>query len=795
MGKLTDYLTSLLNRHLDEHGFVVWFDPERHYETIVKALPLDSAECFLFNGSFFALKHQVEPALSQKERPRALVYIPKGKNETRNATIEIEKAGCVLMPGHPSIHHNTRLEVIARAVLKPIMPDSVENLCSQIASGSLSFAEIESIAEQSQEIGTGIIKLIFDTTDPVDIALRFMNAPDLDDSITAKHAMPELTFIINTAFGMGLPDESTPEAVRETLKRFVLLSDFVSGLSPEEIPPQLSGMKFPEKEPQKGQIAKLASEWRNSHRYKGSYIKDANQIMETCKVQEYRISPSRLAQNQTFPSTEAMLIEWACERIRNGDLDEIRALVEERKHSFWSLASLDNTKFGLQWDILGTVVKICATADGIKNALKATPWTPQALIHHYCTATEPWLRLDTYHRDLEQQFERFDIALPDDEGLMEKVIARARHVYTDAIREMAEAFQGACESPLPPFDGYRGDFDFEAVLRQRQIFQSKVEPLLRQGVKIAYIWVDALRYEMASELIAGLGRAHHVEIAPCVGTLPGITAVGMASLRPDADPSLTIGATSQGTLALNIEATKVNTRAERVKYLEEALNAPGFMETKLESLLKPSKKVREEVAASAFILVTSQEIDEICEQGNVSIARRIMGDILDGIRRAMVNLMNLGVEAVVLTADHGYLFLGAIDAGDKVDAPGGKTIALHPRAWVGHGGTKSHSFIRVHGSELGRVGELELAFPRGIGCFKVKGKDNPYFHGGLSLQETIIPLVTLQKQAPAGMGTLQSAGLSLSKPEFALTMEKKAITLVELARLDKISVEIALSNA
>jgi hypothetical protein len=759
MGKLTDYLTSLLSRHLDEHGFVVWFDPETHYEAFVKELSLEKAECFLFDGSLFALKHEVEQALSQKERPRALVYIPKARHETHNALIEVEKAGCVLTPGHASIHHNTRLEVIARAVLKPLMPDSVENICRQIASGGLSFTEVERIAEQSQAIGSGVIKLIFDTTDPVEIALRFLNEPDLDENITAKNAMPELRLILNTSFGIDTPDTPAPEALRKTLKQFVLLSDFVNDLSPEEIPQPLSGMSFPEKETQKGQIAKLASEWRNSHRYKAAYIEDANQIMETCKLEDYHISPSRLACNQTFASTEAALIDWACERILDGDFDEIHTLVAERKHSFWSLASLDEAKFGLQWDLLSTVIKICETGETIESALKAKAWTPTELIHQYTTTDKPWFGLDTFHRELEQQFERFDMNLSDEGGLMEKVIAQARHVYTGVIREMAETFQEACES---------SSFDFGDVLQQREIYPSEVAPRLEQGQKIAYIWVDALRYEMASQLIEGLKGKYDVQSTPCVGTLPGITAVGMASLLPHADTSLTIGATSQGKLALSIEGTKINTRADRVKYLKDATGSPGFMETKLEALLRPRKQVREAVTASSFILVTSQEIDEICEQGNVSVARKIMGDILDGIRRAIVNLTHLGVEVVVLAADHGYLFLEAIDSGDKIDAPGGVTVELHARAWLGHGGSKSHSTLRVDEKVLGFTGEHELAFPRGIGCFKVKGKDNPYFHGGLSLQETIIPLVTIQSQTATEVGVLKS--------EFGLSMDKSAIS-------------------
>ena len=772
MGKITNYLGEMICKHLNDYGIVVWFDPAKQYQNILETIDIDQADLFIFTESFFELRRQLEPLLDGMEPPKVLVYIPKDKSETENALIELEKAGCILTPGHPSINQNTRLEVVARAVLKPIMPDSVENICKQIASGSLTLDDVEKIAEQGAEIGSGAIKLIFESIDPVEIALRFLNQPNLDESIIIKNAMPELILILNTSYGSALSDELTPTDAREKLKRFVLLSDFVNELSSDEIPSELSNVTLPEKETHKQLISKLASRWRNDSEYKESYITESEMVLRECNVQGYRISPERLIDSQTFISTENALIFLACEQILAGEIEDVAQLIEKRKNSFWALA---NVTVGMQWAILETVLKLFSKADEIKSELKMScPFdrtfgigcqtdkkikkrTPSELIEKYCMGKNPWFKLDTYHRELEHRFERFDIELSVEHSLMEKVIVKARQKYTDVVGDLAEAFQHACESSA---------FDFGKLPLQRQIFSTDIQPKLKDS-KIAYLLVDALRYEMAAELIAGLGEDFDVIIEPAVATIPAITEIGMASLLPDAEIKLALETPSKGKLGLNVSGKTISSRQDRIKYLSAKLNVT-FAETKLDALLKPLKKLKEQVAESAFVLVTSQEIDEICEQGNVTLARRIMGDILAQIRRGIINLAELGVENFVLTADHGYLFLEQLESGNKVDAPGGKTIDLHQRAWIGNGGDASSSYIRIGESDIGFSGNYELAFPRGISCFKVKGSDNPYFHGGISLQEMVIPLIKIKKQSKTAS--------RIAPSDFELIMEKKKIT-------------------
>src|SRR5260370_8428421 len=78
----------------------------------------------------------------------------------------------------------------------------------------------------------------------------------------------------------------------------------------------------------------------------------------------------------------------------------------------------------------------------------------------------------------------------------------------------------------------------------------------------------------------------------------------------------------------------------------------------------------------------------------------------------------------------------------RVEPPGGATVGIHRRCWIGRGGATPVGCVRLSAAELGYASDLEFVFPRGAGVFKAGG-DLGYHHGGLSLQELVIPVVTI----------------------------------------------------
>ena len=156
------------------------------------------------------------------------------------------------------------------------------------------------------------------------------------------------------------------------------------------------------------------------------------------------------------------------------------------------------------------------------------------------------------------------------------------------------------------------------------------------------------------------------------------------------------------------------------------------------------------VSGVSLFLVRSQEIDTLGEISGGLIARQVMDTMVGNVARAVRKLADCGITRFVIASDHGHLLTRKKEDAFKTDPPGGKTVEIHRRCWVGHGGMTPTGTVRLAAAEMGYTSDLEFVFPKGMGVFRAGG-DLGYHHGGLSLQEMIIPVVSFRmgKERPA----------------------------------------------
>ena len=204
----------------------------------------------------------------------------------------------------------------------------------------------------------------------------------------------------------------------------------------------------------------------------------------------------------------------------------------------------------------------------------------------------------------------------------------------------------------------------------------------------------------------------------------------MAALLPNANESAKSrgGGGGAGKLGMEIGGKVIKDRKDRVAFLKEHAGVPVF-DTKLDDLLpKPTKKVKDGIQNAQLILITSQEIDELGEQDNVSQARLQIDGVLSHLRRGVRVLADHGIKTIVLAADHGHLFGDDIGDEMKIESPGGKVEDLHRRVWVGVGGTSEPSYLRTSLASLGVDSEFDIATVRGPSlALSRRGAGEPIF--------------------------------------------------------------------
>jgi len=741
MAVVTECLVQLIGKQVNEKGLVVWYDPEQAYGAAAAELLLPNTTVARYDGSFFKLRKEIDHLLNDGQPPRLVVYVPMERTETNSALIELDCAGVILQPRQQPPACNTRLSVVARNSLKTILgEDQVAEIEQQVESGKLSLADLNSLAEQGIDISTGVLKLIFDSANPQEVALAFMHSEQHDEEVAKKEAKKELRQLLQISFDIELPATEALSNWRGRLGRHVMLTDLSAALK-KQMPSPLSSVPIAKSTGGIDACVRLARTWRNSRDVRDSYVTVANKVELELALQQQELPVQPLKENETFLCVELALLVHVEGELVKAATPALLQLAEYRLSRFWADVI---PAIQARWALISSAAQVLIEANRVGKALKTAPTTVPALVKAYADEDEPWCLLDTYHRHMESRRYNFEFASDAHQGL-EKLTTKAQQRYTEVGSELAKHFITHFQKAKHPIKG---------LLRQRDIFEKQVKPCLSDG-EVAYVWVDALRFEMARELCRLLKDDFKLEIQPAIGTMPTITEIGMAALLPKAHESAKVVAVGGGKLALEIDGRVIKDRKDRVEFLKKNAGVSVF-DAKLDDLLpKPAKKIKDGIQNAQLVLITSQEIDELGEADNMAQARLQIDGVLSHLRRGVRVLADHGIKTIVLVADHGHLFADEIGEDMKIEAPGGKVEDLHRRVWVGVGGTSESSYLRTSLASLGVDCEFDIATPWTFAVFKSKGGGRAYFHGGLSPQELIIPVVVLHaavKSSPPSTG-------------------------------------------
>jgi len=771
MGKVTEELTSLISKQVKDHGIVVWYDPEHAYGEVADKLDLPDVTLLRYTGSFFELRHRVEPFLEfvgedgmfrtgLETPPLLLICVPLDRARAQNALIEAEAAGVVMEPGGSPWQRNTRLKVIAERVFKRFAPDRADSIASEVEAGRRTLAELDWLAEQTGELGA--LKLIFGSTSIADVIPKFLSSEEHDEAIVNKNALPELMGLCETELGLNLSPDQPIEQVRQQLCRSLLLAELALKIGPAcGDTSGLASIPIPQGARQKEQLLEVCRQWRNRLDLKEAYAEWADRVQTEAQVVCLGLQAEVLTDAETFSCVESLLLEWAGGQILDGAVAGAIEVARRRKSAFWSL---HDGEYQLLWSLLETACLLLLAAGRIESEIKAIRKGAGDIVSAYIEGIPgpgggeplPWCVLDRHHRHLECRYAMLELRPEGHHAQLEKIIAHTRRRYADTVGICAEEFAQALAAK---------DFEVEGIPGQDRIFSQHVRTCAAEE-KAAYILVDSLRYEMGQDLIEGLGDQFECSIIPVLAQPPTITEVGMAALMPDAEKGMELVDVGGGKVGIHIGDALLKNRETRVQHFESKV-AGRLLSLRLNDLMKPTRKQQEEIIDADILLVTSQEIDRRGEETkDEEEARRFMDEVLEKLRRGIRCLASLGVQRIIVAADHGHLFVDELAEAMKIDPPGGETVDLHPRVWIGRGGSAAPGYRRVRSSDLGLGGDLECAFPLGLACFRTRGGSRGYFHGGISPQELVVPLadITVKEMRVSGRGT-STVTITLAKPK------------------------------
>jgi hypothetical protein len=569
-------------------------------------------------------------------------------------------------------------------------------------------------------------------------------------------------------------------AIRRCLARHLLLAEFMDNLG-KSIPTTLSSIKVPKTQTTRETILRLVREWRLRNDFNASYLEAAQSIEADLSLEKHSWTLETLKHVETFAGIEEilqLLIEIAL--IEKPD-PELVETAKNRQNGFWP-NQIPTLK--LHWQMIVEAGQVLVQSNSIRSSLKRE-WIAMALVNNYTGTHSPWCKLDTTYRRLERDEHSFDFE-KDQHKSLQKLLAAARMNYADVVHVMTERFITAYE---------KESFHLADITQQTSIYRDFIQPALDHG-KTAYILVDAFRYEMALDLYEQIQIDWDCKITSALATPPTITEVGMAALMPDAEKGLFFVPAGAGKLGITLQKNNLNNRADRVKYIET--NCPQCVGLELNQIapLKDKKVISSLANAKLAVITATDEIDGLWES-HPEIARRLHDDVFNQLRRGIRNLLNANFQTIIITSDHGFIAGDNLMAGTPMDPPGGETIDLHRRVWIGRGGADIPTCLRRPVSAFGLSGDMDLVTPKGLGCFKAPGGSTQYYHGGLSLQEMMIPVLSVhpgknysaQMKEPAFIWDMALGSKQISTRFFSVTVNANATNL--LASPPRIRVELS----
>jgi hypothetical protein len=744
MHPLHDYIAGQVAERLQDRRVVVMYDKREELRPFFSELvgkPVSGvvtpvtignrkATLYIFDGSFLKVRFAVENLTAGDQAEETLIYVPGLERDAKGSLLmELEKAG--------TYYPQPALRQFARLVLRKRYTDVA--IDGMLASDNLAYPELARMAQDDGTAeGASLLKGVFGITDTIAILARWIAEPEIDGDLESKGALAELRSVALAKLGVALPNDATPARMRASVVRYVLANELRADLGPDgglkaSAAAALENTPSPATVEQQKTIREIAKRLRE--RYGATYAKLANAVEAELGLDADSVEGAGLVGIETFGFEEKAAARDCFDFIAAEKFAEAAALVGMRDDSFWvNLAVTRKTVWAvcrLMTD-LGVIAQSVCTIIAKSNG-NATTW-----VERYAKPDDGWFRLDHVQR-------RLEAFLASVEGeIDERATVKVRSVYENAVRRMTEGFVKALQS---------ADWVVPGVLQQTRIWSDVVST---RTAPTAYLMVDAMRFEMGYELLSRLTRVSEVQIRPALAALPSITTIGMAALLPGAAGTFSV-VSQKGKLGALVDSSFLPDLGSRQKYLKSRV--PDLVDMTLEEVIETNpKNLAKKIGEAKIVVIRSTEIDGAGENITISHARRIMDNVVEDINRCVQRLMSAGIGDAVILADHGHLFFATDrDVSMRLDAPGGDTVDLHRRCWIGRGGTTPTGAIRITGAKLGYAGtDLDFVFPVGVAVFK-SGGGLAYHHGGPSLQELVIPVVTVKLKADASVKAEKNA--------------------------------------
>jgi len=692
MNDINKRLKELFNKH----NIIFWYDDEGKLKNEFDVLELDAKKLVIDNNEF-NIKYEI---LNSKKNSKFLVYSTHKEPEYKdNWLLDLQLKSYLFSADEASIILN---DLNIDIIYKPFIQNHIEFFAAK--------TRVEAFSKQLEEnddeysLAFKMISSLLKCDSKIEhIAIKLMYEEKSYKNISKYNLQHYLWQALSTKYNYN-SDEPTFKDFGYKL----LQNHFYSFVDKSKCELNREAVLF-------------VKNWMDSSSNKKSFEVLSKNIQEELSItsQIGECSFENIIACDTYELCEQLVVSNISKKILNqtDTKDEILDICTSREYTFW---------YGKYINIYKAFKSAIKMIDMIKNSSFEINDFDKG-IKEYSSSLS---KIDYYYRkyiDHSNKSEHPQV-LKELDGIVE-------NIYLNGfLRVLNDSWQ-------PNVKEYRNS----SLKYQKDFYSTSVEPIVANNQKAFIIISDAMRYECGVELknnIVGLNR-YSADIEPMVGVLPSFTQLGIASLLPNEklsfngkDDTVYIdGSSSKGTI-------------NRDKILKKSNPESAYIDS--ESFLDFNRDDGREFAkAHKIIYIYHNEIDAAGDKS--ASEHKVFDAVKDSfatIEKIIKQIANFNGSNILITSDHGFLYQNTPTADSEfcsVEKP--SASKRFNRRFIISEEIKQTDCIDIYeANSLNIDGNEKISLAKSINKIRLQGGGHRFVHGGATLQEMVVPLISVKKK-------------------------------------------------
>ena len=470
----------------------------------------------------------------------------------------------------------------------------------------------------------------------------------------------------------------------------------------------------------------FVSDWMHSEDAKDIYEIAAHVENELKLPQRFmKLQVADLVETEVFPCVNEVILVKLMTEISDHiiDVDTITQTVEKRRTCVW----YDDVKN--YYEGILQVAKMQAFfkehSAGFHTVEPAKVWKEY---------TTEYYIMDTYYREFHKSYseslKNYHEELSD---LFTHVMEKVEGLYTTwFLGQLGNNWSDACADNLREY-GRVLEVPQQTDFYRRQVAAS--------DSKVYVIISDAMRYEVAATLAEQLQRETQakVDLKSMQGIFPTITKFGMAALLPHKELAVELksGKTERLAVLADGQSTEANNRDKLLKSAD-----PASVALKYKDIIGMKRADRQALIKGMNVVYIYH--DTIDEAGHLESSIFTACDTAIEELKNMVRIIanEWGGANIIITSDHGFLYTHSpLTEDDKVDktTESDQDVEIGRRYAIMQKSAQPQYLLPV--KFLGGNTAYDAFAPRESIRIKMKGGGLNFVHGGISLQEMVVPVI------------------------------------------------------